>query len=80
MQRWQNKIRRLRQYLRGWAKHKAGAYKQEKKRLIAGLDELDKKVETNILTDHEINLKHYLKERLISLLREEGLNGMRGRR
>ena len=71
MQRWQNKIRRLRQYLRGWAKHTAGAYKQEKKRLIAGLDELDKKVETNILTDHEINLKHYLKERLISLLREE---------
>ena len=71
MQRWQNKIRRLRQYLRGWAKHTAGAYKQEKKRLIAGLDELDKKAETSILTDNEINLKHYLKERLISLLREE---------
>ena len=71
LQRWQNKIRRLRQYLRGWAKHTAGAYKQEKKRLIADLDELDKKAETNILTDHEINLKHYLKERLISLLREE---------
>ena len=71
MQRWQNKIIRLRQYLRGWAKHTAGAYKQEKKRLIAGLDELDKKAETSILTDNEINLKHYLKERLISLLREE---------
>ena len=45
MQRWQNKIRRLRQYLRGWAKHTAGAYKQEKKRLIACLDKLDKKAE-----------------------------------
>ena len=70
----QHKIRRLRQYLRGWAKHTAGAYKQEKKRLIAGLDELDKKAETSILTDNEINLKHYLKERLISLLREEEIN------
>jgi len=74
MQRWQNKIIRLRQYLRGWAKHTAGAYKQEKKRLIAGLDELDKKAETTILTDNEINLKYYLKERLISLLREEEIN------
>jgi hypothetical protein len=52
MQRWQNKIIRLRQYLRGWAKHTAGAYKQKKKRLIAGLDELDKKAETSILADN----------------------------
>ena len=43
MQRWQNKIRRLRQNLRGWDKHTAGAYKHEKKRLITGLDELDKR-------------------------------------
>ena len=46
-------------------------YKKEKKRLIAWLDELDKKVEISILIDNEINLKHYLKERLIFLLREE---------
>jgi hypothetical protein len=26
-----------------------------------------------MLTDHEINLKHYLKERLVYLLREEEL-------
>jgi hypothetical protein len=31
-----------------------------------------------MLTDQEISLKHYHKERLVSLLREEELNGMRG--
>jgi hypothetical protein len=30
MQRWQNKIRSLRQFLRGWAKNMNGAYKKEK--------------------------------------------------
>jgi hypothetical protein len=30
MQRWQNKIRRLRQFLRGWAKNMNGAYIKEK--------------------------------------------------
>ena len=32
LERWQNKIRRLRQHLRGWAKHTAGTYRKEKKR------------------------------------------------
>lgn len=43
MERWQNKIRRLRQFLRGWAKNIIGAYKKEKARLIEKADELDKK-------------------------------------
>ena len=30
LERWQAKIRRLRQYLRGWAKNTSGAYKKEK--------------------------------------------------
>jgi hypothetical protein len=51
----------------------AGIYKKEKKRLISLLDQLDKKVESSILSDNEINLKHYLKERLASLLREEDI-------
>jgi hypothetical protein len=50
LERWQNKIRNLRQYLRG---------------------QLDKKAETSILSDNEINMKHYIKERLVTLLREE---------
>jgi hypothetical protein len=34
MERWQAKIRRLRQHLRGWAKNVSGAYKKEKKKLL----------------------------------------------
>jgi len=30
LEKSQNKIRHMRQYLRGWAKHTAGAYKKEK--------------------------------------------------
>jgi hypothetical protein len=41
--------------------------------LLSLLDNLDKKVESSHLSDQEINLKHYLKERLVSLLREEEL-------
>jgi hypothetical protein len=32
MRRWQAKIQRLRQHLRGWAKNVSGANKKEKKR------------------------------------------------
>jgi mannosylglycoprotein endo-beta-mannosidase len=73
LERWQNKIRRLRQYLRGWATHTAGTYKKEKKRLLSLLENLDKKAETTTLSDQEIHLKHFLKERLVLLLREEEL-------
>jgi hypothetical protein len=31
MQRWQAKIRKLRQHLRGWAKNVSGTYKKGKK-------------------------------------------------
>jgi hypothetical protein len=71
LERWQNKIRNLIQYLRGWAKHTTGIYRKEKKSLISLIDLLDKKVETSILSDNEINMKHYLKGRLVTLLREE---------
>jgi hypothetical protein len=29
LERWQNKIRHLRRYLRGWAKNAIGSYKKE---------------------------------------------------
>jgi len=45
LERWQAKVRRLRQYLRGWAKNVSGAYKKEKKLLLNKLDTLDKKAE-----------------------------------
>jgi len=31
LERWQNKIRRLRQHLRGWAKHTAGTYRKKRR-------------------------------------------------
>ena len=73
MERWQTKIRKLRQYLRGWAKHTSRVYKKEKKKILNKIDALDKKAESTILEDHEINLKHGLSERLADLLREEEL-------
>jgi hypothetical protein len=45
MERWQNKIRHLRQFLRGWARDLSGHYKIEKERLSNIIDLLDKKSE-----------------------------------
>jgi hypothetical protein len=53
MQRWQNKIRRLRQFLRGWAKNMNGAYKKEKQELLRKAEELDKKVESQLLRQRD---------------------------
>jgi hypothetical protein len=47
--------------------------KKRKKTLLALLHNIDKKAENDMLTDQEINLKHHLKEHLVSLLREEEL-------
>jgi len=73
LEKWQAKLRRLLQYLRGWAKNVSGAYKKEKKALLEKLDELDKKAETMLLTSQEVKLKHVLNKRLAELLREEKL-------
>jgi mannosylglycoprotein endo-beta-mannosidase len=73
IERWQAKIRRLRQYLRGWAKNESGVYKKQKTTILNKLDELDKKAETVTLSEFELGLKHVLNERLAELLREEEL-------
>ena len=49
LQRWQNKITRLRQFLRGWDVNMQGAYKKEKKELLRKAEELDIKVESGLL-------------------------------
>jgi hypothetical protein len=49
LERWQFKIRKLRQHLRGWARHTAGYYKKEKKTLLSLLEDLDKKAESDHL-------------------------------
>ena len=57
--------------MKGWAKNTSGAYKKEKKKLLAKLDELDKKAESTLLDQNKLNLKYVLNERLSELLREE---------
>jgi hypothetical protein len=71
IQVWQNKMRRLRQYLRGWAKNIKGKNKKEKERLMALANDLDLKAEHAVLTQQECELKQKTKERLNTLLREE---------
>jgi hypothetical protein len=56
MERWQGKIRRVRQYLRGWVKNMSGQYKKEKE-IISTLDTLDKKAEICQLNPHERDYK-----------------------
>jgi hypothetical protein len=73
VQRWQNKIRRLRQFLRGWAKNMNGAYKKEKHELLRMAEELDKKAESQLLSQREWDSKQSIHERLNQLLREEEL-------
>jgi hypothetical protein len=43
LEKWQNKIRHLRRYLRAWAKNLNGTYKKERQDLITRLEQLDKK-------------------------------------
>jgi hypothetical protein len=71
MEKWQAKIRRLRQFLRGWAKNVSGANKKEKKDILDALDALDKKAEHSFLSTREIDVKQCLKNRIAQLLREE---------
>jgi hypothetical protein len=73
MQRWQNKIRRLGQFWRGWAKNMNGAYKKEKQELLRKGEELDKKAESHLLSQQECDLKQSINERINQLLREEEL-------
>lgn len=47
------------------------AYRKEKQKLIRQTDELDRKVESCLLNQQELDLKQSLKERLAQLLREE---------
>ena len=46
---WQNKIRHLRSFLKGWAKSLSGEYRKERDRLLNLIDVLDKKAETSVL-------------------------------
>jgi hypothetical protein len=68
MEIWQRKIRRLRQYLRDWAKNTIGKYKKDKKEILNTLDMLDKKIEHIPLDANEINIKQCLNNQSTHLL------------
>jgi hypothetical protein len=78
IQVWQNKIRTLRQYLRGWAKNSAGFIKREKRQLCDLIDELDKQAKITCLSPNELNTKAFANERLASILREEEVRLFQG--
>ena len=71
LERWQNKIRHLRSFLHGWAKHLSGIYKVEKERLLTLIQALDVKIETTILPASELHAKLDAEMRLKELLCEE---------
>ena len=73
IERWQCKIRHLRRFLRGWAKHTHGICKAEKERLLLLIQTLEVKAETSILDTSELETKMEAELRLKDLLREEEL-------
>ena len=72
VERWQNKIRHLHQFLRGWAKNLSGEYKKEKERLLLLIDELDIKAESTPLTVAERAAKKEADECIARLRQDEG--------
>ena len=71
--RWQYKIRHLRQFLRGWAKNNSGVYRKEKEILLKIINDLHIKAEsTSLDMDERVN-KREAEVSLTKLLREEKL-------
>ena len=69
--RWLNKIRHLRRFLKGWAKNQSGKYRKEKERLCKLIDELDIKAESMALSDAERNMLKKANDSICKLRREE---------
>jgi len=70
--RWQNKIRGVRCFLRGWAKNQVGENKKKKLWLLQQLDCLDRKAKSTLLlrkAGQEIESKRVLSVELRKLLR-----------
>jgi hypothetical protein len=68
---WQNKIRHLRRFLRGWAKKLSRKYKRENERLLNIIDMLDIKAESMPLSFVERTELKQDNENLNKLRREE---------
>jgi hypothetical protein len=71
LQLWQNRLRHLRCFLRGWAKNRSGKYKKERERLSLIIDELDIRAETCPLDKSERDKLRDANDKLSKLRREE---------
>ena len=71
VERWQNKIRHLRQFLRGWAKNMSGEYRVLRDKLLLLIDELDIKAESTILSESERLAKRDAEAYLSKIRRDE---------
>jgi hypothetical protein len=68
---WQNRLRHVRRYLKGWAKNLSGQYKKEKERLLSIIDVLDVKAESIPLTESERCTLRQANDELSKLRRDE---------
>jgi hypothetical protein len=68
---WQNKIRHLCRFLRGWAKNISGKYKKENESLLSIIDFLDVQAESCPLNDEERLELRKANEQLNKLRQEE---------
>jgi hypothetical protein len=71
MNSWQNKIRHLRHYLKGWARDQSGKYKKEKERLSFIIDTLDRKAESCKLSNAELDSLRGANDEMAVLHHEE---------
>jgi hypothetical protein len=71
MEIWQNKVRHLRNFLRGWGRNQTSIYKKEKERLLHIIDMLDRKVETVPLSVSERETMRKPNESVLKLRRDE---------
>ena len=68
---WQNKIRHLRKFLKGWAKNQSCKHKKEKEKWLKIIDELDIKAESIPLSASEREALRDANERINNLRRDE---------
>jgi hypothetical protein len=71
MEIWKTKIKKVRQFLRGWAKNVSVNKRKEKKKVLNTLDQLDKKAEDTPLNAEELDLQNHLSNIPAHMLREE---------
>jgi hypothetical protein len=71
LEKWQNKICHVRQFLRGWARNLNSSYKVEKERLLNIIDTLDKKDEIVQLNSGERSAMRSANDELAKMRRDE---------